>query len=468
MNRRRVLKAGATLGALMAAGAYGRYRLLPPRRSKVLASVDDLARRLFAGLDASTREEVCVDYDHPFRQYHNRGVSGGGLSIFSGGFSREQRGILTDLLHAGLSEAGRERVPNEFFSCIAGVHTMKVLICGDPFEPPYQLVLSGPHLNLRLGGKSREGVAFGGPQVYGDQRGDGRAGLPGNLYRYQLELAQRLFHGLDPGQQREALLETAPIQTQIELQGRAGAFGGTPVATLSAASQALVRELVDGILSTYPPRDVVYANECLERNGGLGALGLSYYADGEVERSGQYQIFRLEGPAAVFHFRGAPHVHAFVNVAMDGEAPLSVGETLGENQEVLEGGGVKALFERAMRARTGADLACYPADSVVGRLRRGTIRTGDIYTLESWQDHVVVVEVRGARLAREQTERMLADGARVDPARLYSVATTGAFASESAERLGSAESRRGGELLRDATIAYLREHGSAGFHSQQG
>ena len=43
---------------------------------------------------------------------------------------------------------------------------------------PYQLVLSGPHLNLRLGGACRERVAFGGPQVYGDQRGNGRAGLP--------------------------------------------------------------------------------------------------------------------------------------------------------------------------------------------------------------------------------------------------------------------------------------------------
>jgi hypothetical protein len=462
MDRRKLLKVGATLGALLAAGTYGRYRLLPPRRSRVLASVDELARRLFAGLDQELRAKACVDYDHPLRQYHNRGVWGGGLSIFSGGFSWEQRGILTDLLYAGLSEAGRERVPNEFFSDLPGVHTMKVLICGDPHDPPYQLVLTGPHLNLRLGGRSREGVAFGGPQVYGDQRGNERAGLPGNLYRYQLEIAQRLFRSLDPGQQRETLLATAPIQTQIELQGRAGSFPGMPVAELSFASRAIARELVDGILSTFAPPDVAYARECLERNGGLGALSLSYYADGEVERSGQYQIFRLEGPAAVFHFRGAPHVHAFVNVAMDGDAPLSVGEALGENPVPLEGAGVQSLFERAMRAGTGADLAWYDAEAVAGRLRRGTIRAGDIYALESWQDEVVVSEIRGANLARGLVDRLREAGTPVEPARHYTVATT---SDAPGEELGKRESSRRGELLREVTIAYLREHGSAGFRA---
>src|SRR5262249_25467862 len=146
-----------------------------------------------------------------------------------------------------------------------------------------------------------------------------------------LEIGQELFRSLDPGQQREALLETAPIQTQIELQGRGGTFPGTPVAGCSEKSKSLVRELIEGILSSYPAEDVAYARECLAHNGGVEALFLSYYADGEVGGSGEYQIFRLEGPAAVFYFRGAPHVHAFVNVAMDGDAPLSVGEPLGEN-----------------------------------------------------------------------------------------------------------------------------------------
>ena len=126
-----------------------------------------LARQLYESLDAEQRADSSVPYDHPLRQYHNRGVWGGGREVVFG-FSRQQLRILTDLMYAGLSAEGRHRVPDEYFTRMTGVHAMRVLICGDPASPPYQIVLTGTHLNLRLGGRSREGAAFGGPQVYGD------------------------------------------------------------------------------------------------------------------------------------------------------------------------------------------------------------------------------------------------------------------------------------------------------------
>src|SRR5262245_57761749 len=198
MKRRTVLKLGTGLGVLAGAGWYGGYRFLPPRPSETLEPVDQLARRLFASLDDEQRAETCVAYDHPMRQYHNRGIWGGGRAIMLG-FDRGQRQMLTDLLHAGLSPEGRARVPEEYFTQWSGVHSMKVLICGDPMVPPYQIILTGAHLNLRLGGESREGAAFGGPQVYGDQRGNEIVGLPGNLYRDQFLTAERLLRGLDEG-----------------------------------------------------------------------------------------------------------------------------------------------------------------------------------------------------------------------------------------------------------------------------
>src|SRR5262245_21659249 len=108
MNRRSALKLGAGLSVIAGAGFYVGYHFLPPSRSRVLESADTLARRLYIGLDDEQRAETCVKYDHPLRQYHNRGVWGGGRSIVFG-FSREQRRILTDVLYAGLSETGRDR-----------------------------------------------------------------------------------------------------------------------------------------------------------------------------------------------------------------------------------------------------------------------------------------------------------------------------------------------------------------------
>src|SRR5262249_9166215 len=146
--------------------------LLPPPRSSKLDTPRELAIRFFESLNSKDRGRVGVEYDDPIRQYHNRGVWGGGLWVNPLNLNWEQRSIVNDLLHAGLSEAGRHRIPNEFFTNWPGVHSMYVLLCGNPRAPPYQLILTGPHLNLRLGGRSREGAAFGGPLVYGDQRGN--------------------------------------------------------------------------------------------------------------------------------------------------------------------------------------------------------------------------------------------------------------------------------------------------------
>jgi len=460
MNRRTALKLGA---GLLAGGAlsYAGYRLLPPGRSRILEPVDALARRLYTSLDFDQRADACVEYDHPMRQYHNRGVWGGGRSILMG-FDRKQRQILTDLLYSGLSSEGRERIPREYFTRWPGVHSMRVLICGDPTSPPYQIILTGAHVNLRLGGKSREGAAFGGPQVYGDQNGNNRAGLPGNLYRDQFLAAQRLLRSLDDGRKKQALIAEAPVQTQIELQGRNGSFPGIPVAELPSEGKSMARELVQRICSTYAPDDVAYARQCLDANGGSDGLFLSYYQHGEDGDIPEAQVFRLEGPAAVFYFRGHPHVHAFINVAMDGDAPLSVGELLGVNPAWLDHAGVKALFETALRVETGADLAYYEKGSVAGRLRPGPIRSGDIYSLESWQEAAEVVEIRGANLSAALRAKLREQGLTNEDARLYKVATTPYVADDPADKIGRTHARQRGQPIRDLTVAYLRSHGFGG------
>ncbi len=67
----------------------------------------------------------------------------------------------------------------------------------------------------------------------------------------------------------------------------------------------------------------------------------------------------------MLYFRGEPHLHAFINIAMDGEHPLSVGEPVGRNPLVLQDEQLRRFFEPAMQAETGADAAVLP------RTRRG-------------------------------------------------------------------------------------------------
>ena len=245
MNRRRLLKGAAAVGAAAGLGALGRYALIAPPRSERLDSVDELAVRIFEALPPTVRSQACVGYDHPLRQCHNRGLGMGGASVNAASFDWDTRCALTDLLHSGLSEVGRSRLPNQDATRWAGVNLMQMLVCGDPRTGPYQIVLSGVHLNLRLGGASPDGAAFGGPQVYGDQRGNEVAGLPGNVYRYQMEAAHRLIGALTPAERAAVRVPYAPAQVNIGVQGRAGRFDGVPVADLAAAKRGLALEAID-------------------------------------------------------------------------------------------------------------------------------------------------------------------------------------------------------------------------------
>ncbi len=462
LTRRQVLKWGVGLGAVAGVGVAGRAILLPPRPSAVLAPVPDLAVRLYETLDDDERAEAVFDYEHPLRQYHNRGVDTGGAWAF--GLRRQTRRILVDLVYASLSENGRRRIPNQLAMSLAGIHVTRLAICGDPRNPPYQILVTGPHLNLRLGGRSREGVAFGGPQVYGDQAGNGEIGLPGNAYRDQLELGQQLFSSLSLGERQLARQPKAPVQTAIELQGARGVFPGISVADLAQDKRESATHIVASILDTYAAEDVEYAWECIQHNGGVDAMSLVDYAqdhqNGRNFGDGPSQIFRLEGPAAVFYYRGEPHLHAFLNVGMDGEHPLSVGEVVAENPSALDRSGVKALFEEILLSATGADLAYYHAESVAGPLRAGTIRTGDLYNLESWRNRVSVVEVEGAGLSEVLMKALRARGDAVQSRSTYRIATTSYVADELAEEvLGSVVSEMTGEMLRDVAISQLTAHG---------
>jgi hypothetical protein len=42
---------------------------------------------------------------------------------------------------------------------------------------------------------------------------------------------------------------------------------------------------------------------------------MAFYEQGDLEGDKVWDIWRLEGPSFVWHFRGAPHVHAYINIA---------------------------------------------------------------------------------------------------------------------------------------------------------
>ena len=102
---------------------------------------------------------------------------------------------------------------------------------------------------------------------------------------------------------------------------------------------------------------------------------------------------------------------------------------------------------------------------MAGRLRPGLIRSGDIYSLESWQELVEVIEVKGANLDEALLARLREQSIIAHPEKTYSIATTSYLAGELQRKLGRVENRLQGSMLRDLTVAYLKSHGFSAFTS---
>jgi hypothetical protein len=54
----------------------------------------------------------------------------------------------------------------------------------------------------------------------------------------------------------------------------------------------------------------------LKKGGGLDQLRMAFYREGDLGKDQTWDIWRVEGPSFVWHFRGAPHVHAYINIGI--------------------------------------------------------------------------------------------------------------------------------------------------------
>jgi hypothetical protein len=196
-----------------------------------------------------------------------------------------------------------------------------VAIFGTPADPAkFQWVMTGRHMTIRCDGNFDDGAAFGGPVIYGHGAGDSEKGMPGNVFYYQTLKANEVFTMLDGKQRAKALLPKSPPEAEVKIRGRGAALPGIPIGELSADQKQLVRQVMRTLLASYREADVKEAMGCLDAGGGLDQMHLAFYKDHDIGSDEIWDIWRLEGPTFVWHFRGAPHVHTYVNVASKGTA----------------------------------------------------------------------------------------------------------------------------------------------------
>ena len=83
------------------------------------------------------------------------------------------------------------------------------------------------------------------------------------------------------------------------------------------------RELVDKVLADlllpFRKKDADEAMKDIRENGGVEELTMSFYKNLDIGNDGVWDVWQLESPTMIWYFRGAPHVHTWVNVRAKAE-----------------------------------------------------------------------------------------------------------------------------------------------------
>lgn len=320
VDRRRFLTTVG--GAAVAAGSASLITAVPrfvhaaPSPS---SKAETAVQALYNTLSESQREAICFPFDHQRRSIINANWQITDHEIRSDFYSNEQRDLAEQIFRGVTSEDGYERFLKQMDEDAGGFDRYAMAIFGEPGSGKFEWELTGRHLTIRADGDSVDHMAFGGPIVYGHGTGNGQAGLPGNVFYYQLQQANEVFQALDSPQREKALLAKAPPEGRVPIQGEGRRYPGIAVGELSDDQRELVEKTIKVILAPYREQDVDEALATLKEGGGLEKLHLAFYksdSDGSANLGDdeEWEIWRLEGPTFVWHFRGQPHVHTYVNI----------------------------------------------------------------------------------------------------------------------------------------------------------
>lgn len=309
VSRRKFVQTTATAvaaGSVLGAGSLASAAPTPKSHAETVVT------EFYKTLSAKQKKAICFKFDHPKRKIINANWRVTKPQIEDDFFSNEQRELLKKIVQHVTSKDGYERLSQQMEDDYGGLGSYSCAVFGTPGTGEFQWLLTGRHLTLRADGDSVKNVAFGGPIVYGH----GESDVKDNLFYYQTKKANEVFAALDPKHRKKALLQKAPRENAVPIQGDGAKYPGLAVGELSSDQQDLVEKVIKVILAPYRTEDVDEALAILKKGGGLQKLHMAFYKQGDIGKDMVWDIWRLEGPSFVWHFRGAPHVHTYVNIGL--------------------------------------------------------------------------------------------------------------------------------------------------------
>ena len=333
LSRRQVIKTMAlTTAALATGGVLGAGRLAKaaevaapgsaaaaPVAAK--ATSETLVASFYKTLTEEQKKAICFPFDHELRSEvdNNWHITEARVGK---NFSADQQEMVKQIFLGLHSEEYAEQVVKQVdhdSGGSGGLSKSSLALFGEPGTGKFQFVLTGRHCTRRCDGDSVAGAAFGGPIFYGHaaQGFNEKPDHPGNVYWYQAKRANELFQALD-GKQRAVALREDPRGEKgtdtVKLAGTTGKLHGLPAGDMTKDQRELLRKVMGDLLAPFRKQDVEESMKYIEANDGFNKLAIAFYKNMDIGKDGVWDVWQIEGPNMVWMFRGAPHVHVWVNI----------------------------------------------------------------------------------------------------------------------------------------------------------
>jgi hypothetical protein len=313
-GRRNFLKTAALGSAGLAVGHAA---------SRFTGSSETLVSTLYKSLSPQQAEKVTFPFDHPLRAKvdANWRITPFEIAKF---FTADQQAMISEIFRGLHNPDFVDKVIYHIQEDGGGLGNYSVALFGAPGNGAFEFVLTGRHCTVRCDGDSSGGAAFGGPIFYGHASRNFNEALdhPGNVYWFQAQRANQVFQALN-GKQRAAALLGDPRQEKaaatVALNKPGEPIPGLPVAEMTRDQRELVEKVLADLLLPFRKKDADEAMKDIRLNGGAEGLTMSFYKNLDIGNDGVWDVWQLESPTMIWYFRGAPHVHTWVNVRAKAE-----------------------------------------------------------------------------------------------------------------------------------------------------
>ncbi len=275
------------------------------------SAAETAVTEFYKTLSEAQRGQICFGFDHELRNKINANWNITKPEIGDSFYTDKQRQLIDQVVRGITSESGYKKLQHQMADDSGSINSYSVAVFGQPGKGDFEFELTGRHLTLRADGNSVDKAAFGGPIVYGH----GIEEPQDNVFYDQTVQTNKVFQALDASQAEKALVKTKlPAENAVQIQGEGGHFPGISVADLSADQKVLVEETLSFLLAPFREEDRAEVMEIVKESGGVEKLNMAFFQNNDLESDKVWDIWRVEGPSFVWHFRGAPHVHAYINI----------------------------------------------------------------------------------------------------------------------------------------------------------